>query len=67
MNKEDRQLIHDVSNRDFPLKKFLNDFEVLNHENRLEGFDYEAILKDLVKIARTFKYYHDECERKEGN
>lgn len=67
MNKEDKQLIHDVSNRDFPLKKFLLDFEVLNHENRLDGFDYEAILKDLVKIARTFKYYRDQCERKEEN
>ena len=69
MTKEDYKLISDISNREFPLDKFLLDFEVLNHEKRLDGFDYEAILKDLVKIARTFKYYHDECEKKkkEGN
>lgn len=67
MNKEDKQLIHDVSNREFPLDKFLLDFEILNRLGRMDGFEYEAILKDLVKIARTFKYYHDECERKEEN
>lgn len=65
MTKEDYKLISDISNSEFPLIDFVTDLEILNLNGRLQGFDYEAMQKDLVKIAKLFKYYYDEATKEE--
>lgn len=62
MKKEDYDFILEISNSYFPLVDIVNDFQILKSKGRLEDFDYEAIQDDLVKIAKLFKYYHDEAE-----
>lgn len=63
MTKEDYKLISDISNSEFPLIDFVTDLDILNRKGRLQGFDYEAMQKDLVKIAKLFKHYYDECQK----
>lgn len=63
MTKEDYKLISDISNSEFPLIDFANDLEILFRMGRLQGFNYEAMQEDLVKIAKLFKHYYDECQR----
>lgn len=62
MTYEDYKLILEISNSEFPLIDLVNDLSILNHKGRLQGFDYEAMQDDLVKIAKLFKYYYDEAE-----
>ena len=63
MTKEDYKLIEEISNSEFPLIDFLNDLALLKAGGSLVGFDYEAMQEDLVKIAKLFKYYYDECQK----
>lgn len=63
MTNEDYKLIHDVSNSEFPLIDFANDLSILNRKGRLQGFNYEAMQEDLVKIAKLFKHYYDEATK----
>lgn len=65
MKKEDYKLIEEISNSEFPLIDFVTDLDILNRMGRLQGFDYEAMQEDLVKIAKLFKHYYDEAT-KEG-
>ena len=60
MKKEDYELIREISNDAFPLYDFVSDIDCLFELGRLKGFDYQAMQDDLVKIAKLFKYYHDE-------
>ena len=62
MKKEDYELISEISNSYFPLIDFVNDLQILNNKGMLQNFNYEAMQNDLVKIAKLFKYYHDEAE-----
>ena len=62
MKKEDYELISEISNSCFPLIDFVNDLQILNNKGMLQNFNYEAMQNDLVKIAKLFKYYHDEAE-----
>ena len=61
MTKKDYELILEISNSEFPLIDFVNDLRVLKRKGRLEGFDYEGMQNDLVKIAKLFKYYYDKA------
>lgn len=63
MTNEERNLIEEISNSEFPLIDFVNDLSVLNRKGRLQGFNYEAMQEDLVKIAKLFKHYYDECQK----
>ena len=63
MTNEERNLIEGISNSEFPLIDFVNDLDILNRKGRLQGFDYEAMQEDLVKIAKLFKHYYDECQK----
>ena len=63
MKKEDYELISEISNSYFPLIDFVNDLQILNNKGMLQNFNYEAMQNDLVKIAKLFKYYHDEAEK----
>ena len=62
MKKEDYELISEISNSYFPLIDFVNDLQILNNKGMLQNFNYEAMQNDLVKIAKLFKYYHDEAK-----
>ena len=63
MTKEDYKLISEISNGEFPLIDFVTDLDILNRRGRLQDFDYEAMQEDLVKIAKLFKHYYDECQK----
>ena len=63
MRREDYELIRVISNDAFPLYDFVYDIGRLFELGRLEGFDYQAMQEDLIKIAKLFKYYHDEAEK----
>ena len=65
MTKEDYKLIEEISNSEFPLIDFVTDLEILYRMGRLQGFDYEAMQEDLLKIAKLFKYYYDEATKEE--
>lgn len=60
MKKEDYELISEISNSYFPLLDFVNDLDILKSQGKLEECVYQAMQEDLVKIAKLFKYYHDE-------
>lgn len=60
MKKEDYDLISEISNSYFPLLDFVNDLDILKSQRKLEECVYQAMQEDLVKIAKLFKYYHDE-------
>lgn len=60
MKKEDYELIREISNSYFPLLDFVNDLDILKSQRKLEECVYQSMQKDLVKIAKLFKYYHDE-------
>ena len=62
MTYEDLKLIDEISNSDFPLMDIVDVFKILNHEGRLKGIDYEIVEKDLVRIAKTFKFYYEQSE-----
>lgn len=62
MKKEDYELISEISNSYFPLIDFVNDLDILKSQGRLERFNYKAMQEDLVRIAKLFKYYHDEAK-----
>lgn len=64
MKKEDYELIIQISNSYFPLIDFVNDLQILNGKGILKNFDYEAMQNDLVKIAKLFKYYNEEAEKR---
>jgi len=65
MKKEDYKLIEEISNSEFPLIDFVTDLDILNRKGRLQGFDYEVMQKDLLKIAKTFKFYYDLATKEE--
>ena len=62
MKKEDYELIDEISSNEFPLMDIVGAFRTLNHEGRLQGIDYEIVEKDLVRIAKTFKFYYEQSE-----
>lgn len=63
MKKEDYELISEISNSYFPLLDFVNDLDIIKSQGKLEECVYQAMQEDLVKIAKLFKYYHDEAEK----
>lgn len=62
MRREDYELIREISNDAFPLYDFAYDIGRLFELGRLEGFDYQAMQDDLVRIAKTFKFYYEKSE-----
>ena len=62
MKREDYELIREISNDAFPLYEFVYDIERLYELGRLNGFDYQAMQDDLVRIAKTFKFYYEQSE-----
>lgn len=41
----------------------MNDLQRLKSMGKLQNFEYETMQEDLVKIAKLFKYYYDECQK----
>lgn len=66
MKEEDYELIAEISNSDFPLIDFVNDLRILNSRGSLLRFDYGRMQEDMMKIAKTFKYYYDKCQEGQG-
>lgn len=66
MKEEDYELIAEISNSEFPLIDFVNDLRILNSRGSLLGFNYGMMQDDIVKIAKTFKYYYDKCQEGQG-
>ena len=62
MTYEEFKLIDEISSDEFPLMDIVDAFIILNHEGRLKGIDYEIVEKDLVKIAKAFKFYYEQSE-----
>jgi len=62
MTYEEFKLIDEISSDEFPLMDIVDAFIILNHEGRLKGIDYEIVEKDLVRIAKTFKFYYEQSE-----
>lgn len=62
MKQQDYELIKEISNNTFPLVDFANDLKALKRLGKLGDFDYEAMERDLVKIAITFKAFYDESQ-----
>ena len=63
MTNEERNLIEEISNSEFPLIDFVDDLEILYRTGRLTEFNYGEMQNDLVKIAKLFKHYYDECQK----
>lgn len=64
MKEEDYELIREISNDAFPLYDFVCDIDCLFELGRLKGFDYQAMQDDLVRIAKTFKFYYEQSEHR---
>ena len=62
MTYKEFKLIDEISSDEFPLMDIVDAFKILNHEGRLKGIDYEIVEKDLVKIAKAFKFYYEQSE-----
>ena len=62
MTYKEFKLIDEISSDEFPLMDIVDAFSILNHEGRLKGIDYEIVEKDLVKIAKAFKFYYEQSE-----
>ena len=66
MKNEDYGLIAEISNSEFPLIDFVHDLKFLESRGILLDAVYEMMQSDLVKIAKTFKYYYDKCQEDKG-
>lgn len=66
MKEEDYELIAEISNSEFPLIDFVHDLKFLESRGMLSDAVYEMMQSDLVKIAKTFKYYYDKCQERQG-
>ena len=66
MKNEDYKLIAEISNSEFPLIDFVHDLKFLESRGMLLDAVYEMMQEDLVKIAKTFKYYYDKCQERQG-
>ena len=66
MKNEDYKLIAEISNSEFPLIDFVHDLKFLESRGMLLDAVYEMMQDDLVKIAKTFKYYYDKCQERQG-
>ena len=66
MKNEDYKLIAEISNSEFPLIDFVHDLKFLESRGMLLDAVYEMMQEDLVKIAKTFKYYYDKCQEGQG-
>ena len=64
MTYKEFKLIDEISSDEFPLMDIVSAFRILNHiyKGKLQGIDYEMIEKDLVRIAKTFKFYYEQSE-----
>lgn len=62
MKQQDYELIKEISNNTFPLVDFANDLKALKQKGKSGDFDYEAMERDLVKIAITFKAFYNESQ-----
>ena len=62
MTYKEFKLIDEISSDEFPLMDIVDAFIIFNHEGRLKGIDYEIVEKDLVKIAKAFKFYYEQSE-----
>ena len=62
MTYEEFKLIDEISSDEFPLMDIVGACIIINHEGRLKGIDYEIVEKDLVKIAKAFKFYYEQSE-----
>ena len=62
MTYKEFKLIDEISSDEFPLMDIVDAFSTLNHEGRLQGFDYKTLQDDLVKIAKAFKFYYEQSE-----
>ena len=70
MNEKDKELIREVSNSEFPLDAFANDIEHLRFlppgNKALEAYDFDFMEEDIIKMAKTFKYFLDEAKKWHG-
>ena len=70
MNEKDKELIREISNSEFPLDAFANDIEHLRFEQpgnpALEAYDFDFMEEDIIKMAKTFKYFLDEYKKRHG-
>lgn len=70
MNEKDKELIREVSNSFFPLDAFANDIEHLRFEQSgnpaLEAYDFDFMEEDIIKMAKTFKYFLDKSKKWHG-
>ena len=66
MKNEDYKLIAEISNSEFPLIDFVHDLKFLESRGMLLDAVYDMMQEDLVKIAKTFKYYYDKCQERQG-
>ena len=62
MTYKEFKLIDEISSDEFPLMDIVDAFSILNHEGKLQGIDYKMVEKDLVRIAKTFKFYYEQSE-----
>ena len=70
MNEKDKEFIREVSNSEFPLDAFANDIEHLRFvqpgNQALEAYDFDFMEEDIIKMAKTFKYFLDEYKKWHG-
>ena len=64
MTYKEFKLIDEISSDEFPLMDIVSAFSILNYiyKGKLQGIDYEIVEKDLVKIAKAFKFYYEQSE-----
>ena len=64
MTYKELKLIDEISSDEFPLMDIVRAFSILNYiyKGKLQGIDYEIVEKDLVKIAKAFKFYYEQSE-----
>ena len=64
MTYKEFKLIDEISSDEFPLMDIVRAFSILNYvyKGKLQGIDYKMVEKDLVKIAKAFKFYYEQSE-----
>lgn len=64
MTYKEFKLIDEISSDEFPLIDIVRTFSILNYiyKGKLQCIDYEMVEKDLVKIAKAFKFYYEQSE-----
>ena len=66
MTYKEFKLIDEISSDEFPLMDIVRAFSILNYiyKGKLQGIDYKMVEKDLVRIAKAFKFYYEQSEHR---